>query len=164
MFDQVLDLPLHPLIVHAAVFLIPLSGVLGILFVIPRTRAWSRLPLLLVSLLAAAVAYVAAESGEALLAVISATASPEELIAATEHQVHGDRLMWFTFAYAAVAVLAYLLSMPRRSVYRGVVGVVMSVLLVVGAGALMYQSVLAGHSGAVAVWNPDGSVDYRAPF
>lgn len=163
MFDQVLDLPLHPLIVHAAVFLIPLAGLLGVLFVIPKTRAWARLPMLIVALAGAAVAYVSRESGQALLVAISATASPEEMAAAVAHEEHGDRLFYYSLAYAVVAVLAYLLSIPGRSVFRGILAIVVSVVLVAGAGALMWQTVIAGHSGAVAVWNPDGSIDYSRP-
>ncbi|AEF41204.1 DUF2231 domain-containing protein [Hoyosella subflava] len=160
MFDQVFDLPLHPLVVHAAVVFIPLAGLLGVLLVVPRTRSWARLPLLLVSLAAAASAFVARESGQSLLIAISATAPPEELRVAAEHEQDGDRLFYITVAYALVAVIAYIVSAPGKTLYRGALGIVLSVLLVLGAGALIVQSVIAGHSGATAVWNHDGTIDY----
>ncbi|HEY7042644.1 MAG TPA: DUF2231 domain-containing protein, partial [Nocardioidaceae bacterium] len=66
MFDEVHGLPLHPLAVHAAVVSVPLAALLGILFAIPKTRAWSRWPLLLVSLGAVGAVYVAKQSGHEL--------------------------------------------------------------------------------------------------
>ena len=42
-------LPVHPLAVHAPVVLIPLALLLVVLFVIPRTRAWAAIPMVVVS-------------------------------------------------------------------------------------------------------------------
>ena len=42
MFDQIGNMPLHPLVLHAVVVGIPLSVLLAFLFVLPRTRAWAR--------------------------------------------------------------------------------------------------------------------------
>ena len=53
MFHEIGGLPLHPLAVHAAVVSVPLAALLGILFAVPRTRAWSRIPFALVSIGAA---------------------------------------------------------------------------------------------------------------
>jgi len=66
MFDTFDGLPLHPLVIHAAVVLIPLSGLLGVLYAVPRIRAWARWPLLVVSAAALGAAFVATQSGEAL--------------------------------------------------------------------------------------------------
>ena len=44
MFDKIGDLPLHPLVVHAAVIGIPLAALLALLFAFPKTREWARWP------------------------------------------------------------------------------------------------------------------------
>ena len=61
MFDQIGDMPLHPLIIHAPVIGIPLALLLTLLFAFPRTRAWARWPLALTVLGATAAIWVAAE-------------------------------------------------------------------------------------------------------
>jgi len=43
-FDEINGLPVHPLVVHAAVVLVPLAGLLGVLFAIPPTRQWGQSP------------------------------------------------------------------------------------------------------------------------
>ena len=65
MFDKIGDMPLHPLVVHAAVVGIPLATLLAILFAIPRTRNWARWPLALAAVGAMAASLVSKESGEA---------------------------------------------------------------------------------------------------
>ena len=45
MFDNLGNLPLHPLVVHAVVVGIPLAALLAFLFAFPKTRSWARWPL-----------------------------------------------------------------------------------------------------------------------
>ena len=45
MFDNLGNLPLHPLVVHAVVIGIPLAALLAFLFAFPKTRSWARWPL-----------------------------------------------------------------------------------------------------------------------
>ncbi len=47
MFDEIGDMPLHPLVTHAPVIGIPLALLLALLFAFPRTRNWARWPLVL---------------------------------------------------------------------------------------------------------------------
>ena len=47
MFDEIGDMPLHPLVIHAPVIGIPLAFLLALLFAFPRTRDWARWPLAL---------------------------------------------------------------------------------------------------------------------
>ena len=68
MFDQINGMPLHPLIIHAAVLGVPLAFLLAGLFALPRTRAWARWPLALTVLGATAATFAARESGQALKA------------------------------------------------------------------------------------------------
>ena len=66
MFDKIGNLPLHPLVIHAAVIGIPLAVLLAFLFAFPKTRAWARWPLAIVVVGATAVTFVARQSGLAL--------------------------------------------------------------------------------------------------
>src|SRR5688500_20215747 len=63
MFDKIGDLPLHPLVVHAAVIGIPLAALLALLFAFPKTREWARWPLAITVIGATAVTFVDRESG-----------------------------------------------------------------------------------------------------
>jgi ABC-type branched-subunit amino acid transport system permease subunit len=164
MFDEVNGLPIHPLVVHGAVVLVPLAALLGVLFAIPRFRNWARVPLALVSLAAAGSVYVAKESGSKLQEVLAAQggegwANSPVAPLIEEHEERGDLLFTLTLMFAAVAVLAWLLS---RSVERFTqpVAMVISALLVVGAAALAFQAYRVGEIGAKAVWNPTGDADF----
>ena len=67
LFDTVTGLPVHPLVVHAVVVLGPLAALLAVTYVVvPRWRVGLRWPLVLLSVVAAASAFVAEQSGEAL--------------------------------------------------------------------------------------------------
>jgi hypothetical protein len=66
MFDKIGNLPLHPLVIHAAVVGIPLAVLLAFLFAFPKTRAWARWPMAIVVVGSTAVTFVARQSGLAL--------------------------------------------------------------------------------------------------
>ena len=158
MFDEFNGLPTHALALHAAVVLVPLAAALGILFAVPRTRAWSRVPLLLVSLGAVGAVYVAKESGQKLEEVIYANlgAATQNLI--DQHAGRANVLFNLTIAYAVVAVAAFLLT--RTSTRNSLLTIGLSVLLVLGAAGVAFQSYRVGDVGARAVWNPTGDIDY----
>ena len=158
--DEFNGLPLHPLAVHAAIALVPLAGVLGVLFAVPRTRAWARWPLPLVAVAAVAATYVARVTGEALNRVgglnTSGIGGPAaDLIA--EHEEASTVLFVLVIGYAVVAVAALLLT---RTSLLGTPAHAVSALLVVGALLLSYWIYRVGDLGAQAVWDPAGTVDY----
>jgi peptidoglycan/LPS O-acetylase OafA/YrhL len=155
LFNQINGLPLHPLALHAAVVLVPLAALLGILFAVPRTRAWSRLPLLIVSIAAVGAVFVAKQSGEALQRVLQLPHQTEQLVHQHSHQA--KILFLGTIGYAVLAILAYLVS--RRGP-RGTLTTVAAVLLVLGALGLAFQTYRVGELGARAVWNPTGQMNY----
>ena len=68
---EITGLPLHPLVVHAAVTLIPLSAVGAVaLAVVPRWRWLTRWPAAVVAVAAAVVAWVARLMGWIVLAAL----------------------------------------------------------------------------------------------
>ncbi len=147
--ETILGLPLHPLIVHATVVLVPLTALLVILTAVsPRIRAWAG-PLPLVgAVLSTILAPLSTSTGESL----EHSLGESKLI--EEHAELGDMLIWWAVAMLVVAAAQYFL--PRRgSVGKGLATGLLVLGLVAGVGT-MVQTVLIGHSGAKAVWDKPG--------
>lgn len=160
MFDLIDGLPVHPLVVHAVVVLLPLA-VLGTLALALRPAWRLRYGWLLVGVTAVATVLVpvATSSGEALERRVG---NPGE------HAELGDTLIWFA-APLLVLVLAMVLLERRRSGAtrdgdgpgapggpgRGLATGVAVVAVVVALGTAV-QVYRIGDSGARAVWG--GSV------
>ncbi len=148
-FTSVDGLPLHPLVVHAVVVLLPLATV-GALAVAARPR-WARAygPLVaLAAVVAALAAFVAAEAGEALEATLRAQGDPLEGI--EEHTELGETARNLAFAVAVAAVASTVLA------YRAAAGsrwprVLAWLTVLLGVVATVYVY-LAGESGAESVW------------
>ena len=67
MFDQINGLPVHALVIHAAVVFVPLLALGAVVYgLIPRWRPRIGWAVLLLAILAPATAFVAKESGEEL--------------------------------------------------------------------------------------------------
>ena len=118
MFDQIGDMPLHPLVIHAPVIGIPLALLLALLFAFPRTRDWARWPLAVTVLGATAVVFVAQESGEALQGslVIQPGNPVGDLIA--QHSRLADQLVYIMLGYSLLTVVTVFL-VRRRVVVSG---------------------------------------------
>jgi hypothetical protein len=164
MFDQINGMPLHPLIIHAAVLGIPLAFLLAGLFAFPRTRAWARWPLGLTVLGATAATFAAKESGQALRARLNLPADSQASGLIQLHEALANQLFYIMLGFTVVTLAAVFLVTPRVAVpgdtesvrrsSRGPIGVVLLVLmLVVGAAAFVWV-VRVGDIGARAVWNP----------
>jgi uncharacterized membrane protein len=101
----VAGLPLHPLVVHAVVVLLPLAALGAILLAAgPVWRRRFGVPLLLLAVAGVGAVPVATWSGEQLQAALP---GPNPLI--LEHQARGDTLLPFAAGFLvllAVAVLA----------------------------------------------------------
>lgn len=165
MFNEFRGLPVHALAVHGAVVLVPLAALLGVLFATPRFRAWARVPLLLVSLGAVGAVFVAKQSGKHLETVLAAQsgdgwASNPVAGLVNEHQKRANLLFILVILFAVVAVAAYVLSRDAAR-FTQPVALALSAVLVIGAGALAFQTFRVGDIGSRALWNPTGSVDYN---
>ena len=142
-FDLVFGLPLHILVNHAVVVLIPLGVIAMILMIfVPRLRrhyAYVSVGLLVVGALAA---IVAEKSGESLA---NRVGSPGI------HQEWGERLVAVAWALVAVSVVWAILLRFTNTAAR-VAAVVAAVAVVALAGASVVLVILAGHSGAEVTW------------
>jgi len=137
-------LPLHPLVVHAAVVLVPLAC-LGALAVVLSPRARERFGWLTVAFAAAAAgaAITARLSGDALAQSFGAGMAP--LIAT--HRQWGELTPWPAVALAIILPAGLLIR--SRSKPAWVAAVALTVLAAVAGLTLV---ALTGHSGATAVW------------
>lgn len=145
MFDTINGIPLHPLVVHAVVVLLPL-GIVGTIAIAARP-AWRRPYGLLVvgaTLVAAVLCPVATSSGEELEHRVGDPGSHAEL---------GDQLLWFALALLVTsALLVWLDRRPtdKRPASRVMTAVaVAAVVAGVAAGVQVYR---VGDSGARAAW------------
>ncbi|WP_432939929.1 DUF2231 domain-containing protein [Kribbella sp. CA-253562] len=158
MFERFGDLPLHVLVIHAAVVLLPVAALLAIAFaVVPRWRWLLRWPALLLGLGALVVAYVAKESGEAFVAAI-----PELEPAVKVHEERGDLLFWYVLVFAVLVVAAFLLLAGPSALASGKgakatksrpLELVISAAIVVVGVLVIYQTIRTGDAGAKAVWD-----------
>lgn len=149
MFDTVLGLPVHALVVHAVVILVPLSA-LGVaaISVVPRWRVPFGPLVLAVTTAGLVMVPVASNSGERLRDRIDAGGVVKEQI--EDHVTWGERVLWPTLALWVLAAALVLLARRRRP---GRIVTFVAVLAVVAAGASAGAVALAGHLGSTAVWS-----------
>jgi len=143
---EINGLPLHALVVHAAVVLSPLSALAGLLYaLVPRWRGWLRWPLGVSALAVVGVVWLAYLSGERLT---EANQYGGPLAALVEvHEERAGVFRWVATGFAASAVAATVLHQrtgPLRWLLAGVVAVL-------AAGTVVY-AVLTGDAGAQVAW------------
>lgn len=138
-------LPLHPLVVHAAVVFTPLAAIAAILYVVPRWRATMRWPMLVLALVAVGSIVVAYYTGKSFF-----NSRPPEIQASPQvltHQHRGRQLFYLSFAFGILAIAGAWVASRG-----GVLRVVIDVLLAVVAVVVLVQVVRVGDAGARAVW------------
>ena len=142
MFDTVLGLPVHVLVVHAVVVGLPLMAlVTAAAAFMPTLRLWMAWAIAVADAGVVVLTFVARESGEQLQQRLGGQV-------ALEHAALGRNLIWFALLVFAAAVAVALTRgsrRPGRSTVAGAVGVVAAVLAI-------WWTVRVGHSGAQAVW------------
>ena len=142
-------LPLHPLIVHAVVVLVPLAVVwLLVLTFVPRWRDRYAGLGALVAVVALGLVPLASDSGETLQAQIGSVG---------EHAELGDQLKFFVFPVAVLAVALWWFTRRARTgpALARPLALTLTVLSVVASLATGWQVYRVGDSGARAVWQHD---------
>ena len=140
-FDTIGGLPLHPLTVHAASVLIPLSALALVLLVfVPKWRK-AYLPLTVGALaVSVGLAFAAKQSGEALAARVGTPA---------DHQQLGDLLFPASIGLFFLGLAFYFFTKTKNPKWTLQLAGGLSTAAVAGVVIL---SVLVGHSGAEATW------------
>ncbi|MEO6606786.1 MAG: DUF2231 domain-containing protein [Aeromicrobium sp.] len=142
-------LPLHPLVVHATVVIIPLAALTVVLFAAwPRFRSWAGpLPLAL-SLIGVVLVPLSTATGETLERHTAASALLER------HTQLADGLLPWMISLAVISALGY--ALHRRSTndehIRRLVAVAVAVLAVGAAAGTTVQVARVGDAGAKAAW------------
>ncbi len=156
-------MPLHPLIVHAAVVFAPLASLAGLLYaVLPRWRWATRWPMIALAVIGAGSVLAAYLSGKNFLGDRPGLREVPEIW--EDLQVHQDRalaLLWISLIYVAIVLLAgWTLGGPSalasgagaQETRAGALSWGAITLLVVGAVAVLVMTILTGDAGARAVW------------
>jgi hypothetical protein len=155
-------LPLHALVIHAAVVFVPLAGLFAILFaVFPKWRYLTRWPTAALTLIALGSVWMARISGMAL----ATDRQLDQLAAVQKHQDRGVQLSLLMILFAVVvAVAVWGLSGPSgfasgRGAQVARVAVLDKVLpaaVVLAALLVLVWVFLTGDAGTRAVWLPNG--------
>jgi len=149
--DQILTidgLPLHPLVVHVVVVVLP-AAVLGLIAVTvrPALRARYDVPVVAALVLGAIAAVLAAKAGEELALVTGIS---------EEHRFWGENLAIGAVLVVVLSAVTRADAALQRSRGRSVLGPSLQraadALAALLGVALLVMTVLVGHSGAQAVW------------
>jgi len=140
MFDRILGLPVHVLVNHAVVVLLPLMALLTVVVAVrgdlrERYSWW----VLAGNVVVAGLTLVAKQSGEALQASLGGQV-------AKDHAALGTLLPWFALFLVLTSAGV---GVTRRNRSLGPVAVV---LTVIAAAVAVVWTVRTGDSGARAVW------------
>ncbi len=160
---EVAGLPLHALVVHAAVVLTPTAAVLVAVFAVRDRWRWlTRWPALLATVASLGALLLAKYSGTALLQSRQyLLQSPVIAARIHTHQTRANQLVLVMLLFTVLTVVGgWALGGPSplvsgRGAHEGRVVALSRVLpaaLVVGAVAVLVWVVLTGDAGARAVW------------
>lgn len=142
-------LPLHPLIVHATVVIIPLAAATVLLAVLwPRFRAWAGPMPAVLCLIGLILVPLSTSTGETLEKHVVRSALLEK------HTRLADGLLPWMIALLVISLISYAIHRQSTSGHtpRRAIRVVVATLAVVAVAGTTVQVALIGHSGAKAAW------------
>ncbi len=155
MFDQINGMPVHALVIHAAVVFVPLLAAVAIVYaVVPRWRAKVGWAAVLLAIAAPATSWVATQSGSELRErLVASGLSGPPLEGIDDHMGFGTLTLYFSLGLAAVTLVLVFLTLRRseRPLPR-VAELGLTVIVVVLAAVSSYYVFKTGDSGAQAVW------------
>jgi hypothetical protein len=148
-------IPLHPLVIHAAVVLVPLAALAALAFVVPKWRWLARWPAVVLAVVGAVAVQLAVMSGRDL----EKDRNLESPLIHT-HEEWGERLQIAMWVFAALMVVAfwavpYVTRLNAATDGPARVAVLEKPLMVnvpLAAIAVLVLVVLTGDAGARAVW------------
>ena len=143
-FDTIAGLPLHPLIVHGAVVLLPLSalGLLGVIF-LPRLRKAYAILAVAGTILGTGAVLASKESGEQLAARVGLPDSHADL---------AEVLTVMALLLSLAASVWWVLQRLSRDAAPGLVARITGWITAALVVPTLVLTVLVGHSGAQAAW------------
>ena len=142
-FDLVLGLPVHPLIVHAAVVLVPLAAVAAIAMAVKPSISRKYGSVIIGLAVVGQLSSIAAKlSGEALLERLD--------LEIERHVSFGNNAPLTSLPLPAFVIVLYRIDKKRSSTKARKLIAVLTVLAAIFAAGYI---ALTGHSGAEAVWS-----------
>jgi hypothetical protein len=152
MLDTFQGLPVHALIVHATVVMLPTAAVLvALASCSPRFRTWIGPVPAIAAVISVILVPLTTSSGDKLQDVVDAPGTCKGLHDAIEHhQELADWLIWLVVPLALVAILSYVLH--RRGTPSKTVVIVLAVVSLFFGASVLVQTARVGHAGAEAVW------------
>jgi uncharacterized membrane protein len=157
-FEEFRGLPIHPLVVHAAVVFIPLLVVGAVVYAVaPRLRArigWAVIGLAVVAPLAALLAKLSGDAFRRRLIAdnILNSNSQELLTRVNDHGSLGTITLYFTIALGVTTLLLVFITSRRFPAIPGWGAVALGVIVVGLAAGSGYYVFWTGDYGARSVW------------
>jgi hypothetical protein len=152
-------IPAHPLVVHAAVVLVPLAALLATAYAVwPRWRWQTRTPAAVLAVVAAASVQLAAMTGDQLKSSLH-----EDTSLIHTHEQYAGLLQAAMWVLAGLMVIAWWAlphenPLPDKDHREGVTVLArpLVALLPLASAAVLVLVVLTGDAGARAVWGTGG--------
>jgi hypothetical protein len=148
MFGTAFGLPMHPLVVHATVVVVPAAALAVLAASLwPRFRRWAGLLPLALAAAAVVLVPISTSSGESLEETVRDSSLVEK------HAELADALLPWVIALTITAALGWYVSRRPASGRRRVwiVPALMTASLIAASGTIV-EVALIGHSGAKAAW------------
>ena len=147
MFDVIVGLPVHTLVIHTVVIVLPVAALATVALAIqPRWRSrWIGWAVGLNGI-ALLLTFFARRSGEELYARLEALGGAE---VAADHRRLGLTLIWYVLAFFGLSIVTWVLDRTRSGVLPPTLAAVATAIAAVVA---VYTLVLVGHSGTDAVY------------
>jgi hypothetical protein len=149
--NDLFGIPAHPLVVHAAVVLLPIAAIgTAIVAAVPKARRHYAPVVFGVALLATIAVGLAQQSGESLEHRVT------ENVLVEEHTEQGESVLPWAIAVTAiagaVAIADPLCKRLARVPGNAITAVLIATALLAGSGAT-WTVIRVGHSGAKATWH-----------
>ncbi|RAK38002.1 hypothetical protein B0I29_106271 [Actinoplanes lutulentus] len=154
MFDQVNGLPVHILVLHAAVIFVPLLALGSIVYaLVARWRAKIGWAVALLAVVAPISAVVSKLSGTELYNRLldNGMSGPGKVIL-DDHMNYGTITMWLSIALGVVSLVLVVLTSRAGAALPKLADIAFAVVIVVLAAVTGYYIFNTGDTGANAVW------------
>ena len=145
MFDQINGLPVHALVLHAAVIFVPLLAAGAIVYaIIPRFRPRLGWAVALLAIAAPVTTLVARLSAQGL------KGKGAEIL--SDHMGFGDMTFWFSLALGVISLIMVFATGRKTSSLPKAADIGLAVVMIALAAVSGYYVYKTGDSGATAVW------------
>jgi hypothetical protein len=154
LFDQVNGLPVHALVLHAAVIFVPLLALGAVVYaLVPAWRPKTGWAVALLAVVAPAATFVTTSSGQELydrLLAQGLSGPGKEIL--DDHMGYGGLTLWFALGLGLVSLVMVGLTLRKPGALPKVAEWGLTAVMIVLAGLSGYYVFKTGDSGATAVW------------